>query len=262
MASILLIDDDIELTHFLRTELEALGHTVECLERAEQGPELLAATHFDLVLLDNKMPGMTGIEFLDALQRRDVGVPVILMTGYSTFDTAIEAMDLGAFDYVIKPDDYQLLLQALIPLIGKALEITRPPADVPVAAKAPPVPTGGPVLVGKSMVEVGKHIGKFARTDDPVLILGETGTGKELVARAIHTNGPRKNKPFVALNCTAINEHLLESELFGHEKGAFTGADKKLRKGKFEYADGGTLFLDEIGDMPLNLQAKLLRVLE
>src|SRR5581483_5166984 len=162
VASILLIDDDIELTHFLRAELEALGHTVECLERAEQGPELLAATHFDLVLLDNKMPGMTGIEFLDALQRRGVGVPVILMTGYSTFDTAIEAMDLGAFDYVIKPDDYQSLLQALVPLIAKALEITRPPADVPVAAKAPPVPADGPMLIGKSMVVVAKQIGRFA----------------------------------------------------------------------------------------------------
>jgi DNA-binding NtrC family response regulator len=117
------------------------------------------------------------------------------------------------------------------------------------------------MLVGRSMAEVGKHIGLFARTDDPVLILGETGTGKELVAHAFHTWSPRRNKPFVKLNCTAINENLLESELFGHEPGAFTGADK-LRKGKFEYAHGGTLFLDEIGDMPLNLQAKLLRVLE
>ena len=126
-----------------------------------------------------------------------------------------------------------------------------------------PGPAPGPMLVGqsRSMVEVYKHIGRFARSDDAVLILGETGTGKELVARAIHTNSPRKNRPFVALNSTALNETLLESELFGHEKGAFTGADK-LRKGKFEHASGGTLFLDEIGDMPPKLQAKLLRVLE
>lgn len=260
MAHILLIDDDVDLAAFLRQELEAAGHRVTCLDRAADAPDLLARRPSDLVLLDNKMPGMSGIEFLQALQTRAVGAPVILMTGYSTFDTAIEAMDLGAFDYVIKPDDYQGLLRELGPVIAKALEITRPVADVQVVAEAPPA-ADGPVLVGKSMVEVGKLIGKFARSDDPVLILGETGTGKELVARAFHTKSPRRNKPFVALNCTAINENLLESELFGHEPGAFTGADK-LRKGKFEYANGGTLFLDEIGDMPLNLQAKLLRVLE
>jgi DNA-binding NtrC family response regulator len=260
LPSILLIDDDTDLTHFLRQELEVGGHRVTCLDSAADAPDLLASSPFELVLLDNRMPGMSGIEFLEALQKRAIGVPVILMTGYSTFDTAIEAMDLGAFDYVIKPDDYQALAKELSPLIAKALEMTRPLEEVQVAAVAPPA-LEGPMLVGKSMVEVGKHIGKFARSDDPVLILGETGTGKELVARAFHTKSPRKHKPFVALNCTAINENLLESELFGHEPGAFTGADK-LRKGKFEYANGGTLFLDEIGDMPLNLQAKLLRVLE
>jgi DNA-binding NtrC family response regulator len=260
LAKILLIDDDDDLTHFLRQELEANRHQVTCLDGAATAPDLLARSPFDLVLLDNRMSGMSGIDFLQSLQTRVLDVPVILMTGHSTFDTAIEAMDLGAFDYVIKPDDYQALMRELGPLIAKALEMTRPLEDVQVAAVAPPA-AEGPMLVGKSMVEVGKYIGKFARSDDPVLILGETGTGKELVARAFHTKSPRKQKPFVALNCTAINENLLESELFGHEPGAFTGADK-LRKGKFEYANGGTLFLDEIGDMPLNLQAKLLRVLE
>ncbi|HVK07618.1 MAG TPA: sigma-54 dependent transcriptional regulator [Gemmataceae bacterium] len=261
MANILLIDDDADLTHFLRQELEADGYRVTCLDRAADAPDLLVGSVFNLVLLDNKMPGMTGIEFLEALQKRSVGVPVILITGYSTFDTAIEAMDLGAYDYVIKPDDYQALVKELRPLIAKTLELTRPVEDVHVAAEAPPA-AAGPLLVGRSMVEVGKYIGKFARSDDPVLILGETGTGKELVARAFYTKSPlRRHKPFVPLNCTALNESLLESELFGHEPGAFTGADK-LRKGKFEYANGGTLFLDEIGDMPLHLQAKLLRVLE
>ena len=260
MANILLIDDDTDLAHFLRQELEADGHRVTCLDRAADAPDLLARTPFDLVLLDNKMPGMSGIDFLGALQNQTIVVPVILMTGYWTFDTAIEAMDLGAHDYVIKPDDYQALAQELRPLIAKTLELTRPLEDVHVAAEAPPA-AGGLLLVGRSMVEVGKYIGKFARSDDPVLILGETGTGKELVARAFHTKSPRRHKTFVPLNCTAINESLLESELFGHEPGAFTGADK-LRKGKFEYANGGTLFLDEIGDMPLTLQAKLLRVLE
>jgi DNA-binding NtrC family response regulator len=206
---------------------------------------------------------MSGIEFLAALQQCGVSVPVILMTGYATTDTAIQAINLGAFDYVIKPSDFPTLLRELAPLIHEALEIARPMKVVhlPVETSAGVLP--GPMLVGKSrpMVEVYKLIGRFAKSDDAVLILGETGTGKELIARAIHTNSPRKQKPFVALNCTALYEALLDDELFGHEPGAFTGADK-LRKGKFEYANGGTLFLDEIGDMPLALQAKLLRVLE
>jgi DNA-binding NtrC family response regulator len=264
VASILLIDDDTDLSHYLRGELEARGHAVDCLDRAEHGPERLARTPFDLVLLDNKMPGMSGIDFLEALRGRGIEVPVILMTGYSTSDTAIRAMNLGAFDYVIKPDDFQSLFRELTPLIRGALEITRPVKAVRVAPAAQPRPPEGPTLVtgkSKAMVNVCKEIGLFARSEDAVLILGETGTGKELVARAIHTTSPRKDRPFVALNCTALNESLLESELFGHEAGAFTGADK-LRKGKIEYASGGTLFLDEIGDMPLHLQAKLLRVLE
>jgi two-component system response regulator AtoC len=259
MPRILLIDDDADLGHFLQQELQRQGYQVKCLERAEQGPKVLAGEPFDLVLLDNKMPGMSGIDFLGALQQGRLEVPVILMTGHATTDTAMEAMNLGAFDYVIKPMDFQSLLEELRPLIATALEIIQPVKEV----QLPPDPDAGPVLVGRNklMVEVAKLIGCFARSDDSVLILGETGTGKELVARAIHTRSPRRYKPFVALNCTALNESLLESELFGHEQGAFTGADK-LRKGKFEHANGGTVFLDEIGDMPLSLQAKLLRVLE
>jgi DNA-binding NtrC family response regulator len=263
MAQILLIDDDAELRNFLACELEADGFQIQCLERAEQGPHLLAEQAFDLVLLDNKMPGMSGLDFLDALQRRGIEVPVILITGYATTETAMEAMNLGAFDYVIKPDDFQGLVRELRPLIAAALEIAHPIKEVRLPVESPPDSDTFPMLVGKSkpMMEVAKLTGCIARSDDAVLILGETGTGKELVARAIHTRSPRKNKPFVALNCTAINENLLESELFGHEQHAFTGADK-LRKGKFEYANGGTIFLDEIGDMPLALQARLLRVLE
>ena len=206
---------------------------------------------------------MSGIDFLEALKERGVHVPVILMTGHSTCDTAIQAMNLGAFDYVLKPGDFQSLFRKLQPLIAEVLAITRPAKDVRVPAEAPAGPPSGPTLIGQSpkMIEVYKLIGRFAHSDDAVLILGETGTGKELVARAIHTNSPRKARPFVALNSTSLNETLLESELFGHEKGAFTGADK-VRKGKFEHASGGTLFLDEIGDMPPKLQAKLLRVLE
>jgi DNA-binding NtrC family response regulator len=262
VARILLIDDDTDLTCFLREELEARGHVVSCLERAEEGPDQLARTPFDLVLLDNKMPGVSGIEFLETLRDCGADVPVILMTGHSTAETAILATKLRAFDYVIKPDDFQTLARDLQPLIEKALEIPRPAKEVRVSPGAPPAATELD-LIGKSkpMVELFKKIGRFADLDYPVLIRGETGTGKELVAQAFHTKSRRKGKRFVALNCTAINENLLESVLFGHEKGAFTGADK-LHKGKIEIADGGTLFLDEIGDMPSNLQVKLLRVLE
>jgi DNA-binding NtrC family response regulator len=262
MARVLLMDDDAELSQFLQEELEAQGHRVQCLERAERGPEVLAETPFDVVLLDNKMPGMSGIEFLEALRDRGLDVPVILMTGYSAPDTVIKAMNLGAVECVIKPDDFQTLVRELEPLIRKAPASIRPVKSVQGAAEAPPHPPD-PVLIGKSkvMVEVYKLIGLFAASDNAVLILGETGTGKELVARGTHSNSPRKHRPFVALNCAAIPENLLESELFGHEKGAFTGAERR-HIGKFEQANGGTLFLDEVGDMPLALQAKLLRVLE
>ena len=264
MARILLIDDDEDLRCFLKAELEGRGHAVRDLDRAEQGPEVLSGAPFDLVLIDNNFPsGMSGIDFLKALKERCIDAPVILMTGYSTCETAIRAINLGAFDYVIKPDTFQSLFQKLQPLIAEVLSITRPAKEVRVSTHAPPGPTMEAMLVGASaeMVKVYKHIGRFAGSDDAVLILGETGTGKELVARAIHTNSPRKNKPFVPLNCAGFNDNLVESELFGHEAGAFSGADK-LRKGKFEHANGGTLFLDEIGDMPSNLQAKLLRLLE
>lgn len=264
MASLLLIDDDEDTRDFLQNALKERGHAVHCLERAEEGPQVLLREPFDVVLLDNKMPGMTGLEFLEALRERSLTVPVVLMTGYSTCDTAIQAMDRGAFDYVIKPSDFQGLLRELEPLIARAVEHNQPIEKVHVAVETVVEPTSRLIMVGKSraMVGVYKLIGQFARSDDAVLILGETGTGKELVARAIHSNSSRKTRPFVALNCTALNDNLLESELFGHMPSAFTGATTKLRKGKFEHADGGTLFLDEIGDMPLQLQAKLLRVLE
>jgi DNA-binding NtrC family response regulator len=264
MPSILLIDDEADLRDEVSEQLVARGYAVECLDEPKKGLKRLAAGQFDVVLLDNKMPGMTGIEFLEALRDPVIEVPVILMTGESTLETAIQATKLRAFDYVIKPDTYPKLVAELLPIIARALEITKPVKEVRVSPAPAPVAGTELELVStknrRMVEEVSKPIARYAEGNDPVLIRGETGTGKELVARALHTRSPRKGKPFVALNCAAIPETLLESELFGHEANAFTGA--KLRKGKIEYASGGTLFLDEIGIMPLNLQAKLLRVVE
>jgi DNA-binding NtrC family response regulator len=264
VARILLIDDEPEFSDALRGSLQELGHEVRCLDCAPDGLRLLAEEDFDLVLLDNKMPRMSGLEFLAALAERGVRVPVILMTSAHNDRTAIEAINRGAFDYVIKPDNYDDAVRDLGPLIRKALEINRRRKTVPI----PPPPDADDdddsVIVGRSkpMLDVLRQIGRVTGVDASVLILGETGTGKDLVARAIHTNSPRKGKPFVVINCAALNENLLDAELFGHEPRAFTGAADKVRKGRFEHADGGTLFLDEVGDMPLTLQVKLLRVLE
>ncbi|MBA4062753.1 MAG: hypothetical protein C0501_03430 [Isosphaera sp.] len=261
VAHILLIDDEPEFADCLREELEAHGHAVEYLPRAEEGVNRLAGGRFDLVLLDNIMPRMTGLEFLDALRARGVATPVVLITGESSSDTAIRAINLGAHAYVLK-DEARALARELGPVIEQALEVARPVEEV-LPGGPPAAAATGLVLVGKSkpMLQVYTLIGQFADAAMPVLIHGETGTGKELVARALHTNSRRKDRPYVALNCTTIQENMMASELFGHEKGAFTGADR-TRKGKLEYADGGTLFLDEIGDMPLHLQTQLLRVLE
>ncbi len=264
MARILLIDDDEELSEYLQDALQALHHDVQRLEWAEHGPALLAEKEFDVVLLDNKMPRMSGIEFLAAVQERGLRVPIILMTSHTTTATAIQAMDLGAFDYVVKPDEFDSLVEELQPLIGRAEELMRAMRQrVRLPGEAAGAGPGSPVLLGNSkpMLEVYKLIGRLARSSAAVLILGETGTGKELVARAVHSNSSRKNEPFVAINCNVSDESLLDDELFGHEPDAFPGADK-VHKGSFEHAHRGTLFLDKVDDMPLGLQAKVLRVLE
>jgi DNA-binding NtrC family response regulator len=264
MARILLIDDDADFAEEVRERLCQLGHQVRYLDNPEEALGLACSgDHFDVILLDNKMPRMSGLDFLKAAGQRNCRVPVVLMTGTHLDATAINAVNLGAFDYVIKPIDLDEFIADLRPIIDRAAEVSRRPADVPLPENPAEQPAEQSVIVGKSkpMIELLIQIGRVARLDDTVLILGETGTGKELVARALHTNSPRKNGPYVALNCSAFNEHLLDDELFGHEPGAFTGA-VKLRKGRFEYAHGGTLFLDEAGDMSLNLQAKLLRVLD
>jgi two-component system NtrC family response regulator/two-component system nitrogen regulation response regulator GlnG len=266
VAKILLIDDDDKLTGFLARELGNRGHEVVDLDSAEEAPRLLleARPSFRLVLLDIGLSGgMSGLDLLKALRARGVEVQVVVVSGNEDSETAIEATRLGARDYVIKQHDFQSLYRKLDPVVREALKDTEPLPAVSLPRETS-LPSGaGPSLVGRNdaMRRVYRLIGEYAPGDDPVLILGETGTGKELVARALHTHSDRKGKPFVALNCAAFPENLLETELFGHEKGAFSGADK-LRKGKFEHADGGTVFLDEIGDMPLRLQPKLLRVIQ
>jgi DNA-binding NtrC family response regulator len=263
MPAILLIDDDEDFAEFLRDKLGDMGHEVRWVGLAKDGLELLASgPHFDLVLLDNKMPGMSGLEFLAALKKSETCPPVVLMTAAHNDRTVFQAMNLGAFAYVVKPPPGEELGERLERVLQEALEITRRPRPVPIP-KADCAAEDDSVIVGKSkaILDVLERAARFAQMDETVLILGETGTGKDLMARAIHTNGPRRHKPFVVINCTALNENLLDDELFGHEPGAFTGAEH-LRKGRFEHADGGTLLLDEVGDMPLPLQAKLLRVLE
>ncbi|MBM4077035.1 MAG: sigma-54-dependent Fis family transcriptional regulator, partial [Planctomycetes bacterium] len=214
----------------------------------------------DVVVSDVRMPDMTGLELLRNLHEIDNKVPVILMTGHGTANTAIEAMRLGAFDYLLKPLD----IDALQVVIDRALEtsrMARTPARIPNFELTDE--DEGDLLVGQcsAMQEVYRQIGRVAGQDVTVLILGESGTGKEIVARAIYQYSKRADRPFLAINCAAIPENLLESELFGHEKGSFTGAERK-RVGKFEQCDGGTLFLDEIGDMTPLTQTKVLRVLQ
>jgi DNA-binding NtrC family response regulator len=266
MPRLLLIDDDTRLLSYLRKALEDKGHQVHSLDEAEPALDLLQDGAFDLVLVDYSLPGMTGIEFLAALRERGSSVPVIVMTGYNTPDTAIRARQLGARDYVVKPPDFKQLVHELEPVVEemlKTIRLIKERVHLPPPGAAVPCATSGPALLGGSpeMQKVYKRIGQIADSDLPVLILGEHGTGKELIARAIFQYSGRSGKPFVAVNCAAIPEQLLESELFGHEKGAFTGADRR-RIGKFEQADGGTILLDEIGDMSSSTQAKILRALQ
>lgn len=258
MARILFIDDDEDFSGLLLDALEETGHgyRVKWIDDAERGVDLLEKDTFDLVLLDYRMPGMDGIDFLQALKDRDVVVPVVFLTGKGDPDIVIEAIRLGAFEYVEKTLELDDLLQELLPLIDKVLE----PAPL-----TPLILPSGPRLVGKSkpMLEAYKRIGQFSSSDQPVLILGETGTGKELVAKAIHAKSRRKDQPFVTVNCAAIPEALQESELFGYAPQAgISGADPTGKPGKFELAHRGALFLDEIGDMSLTAQPKLLRALE
>jgi two-component system nitrogen regulation response regulator GlnG len=213
----------------------------------------------DVILLDLRLPDQSGLDVYLQIRAIDARIPVIFVTMAKTADAAIDAMKQGAYDYLFKPLDPHQLRQ----VVGEALEVARRMRQPAVVAETAPDPDMDDAIVGScpAMCEVYKAIGRVAAQDVPVLITGESGTGKELVARAVYQHGPRAKAPFLALNCAAIAENLLESELFGHEKGAFTGADRR-RIGKFEQCNGGTIFLDEVGDMSLALQAKMLRVLQ
>ena len=256
---VLLVEDDPSLRRVLAYHLEREGHAVEIAADGREGLDLLDSKTFDLVLTDVRMPRMDGRELLAAVRERDADLPVVVMTAFGTIQDAVEAMQGGASDYLTKPVDREHLLMA----VKKALRLRDLQREnrrlrTTLARRRP---LEG--IVGSSAVvrEVVETIERVAPTDATVLITGETGTGKELVARALHDLSPRASKPFVALNCAAVPRDLLESELFGHERGAFTGAVES-KPGKILSAAGGTLFLDEIGDMAVGLQAKILRTLQ
>ncbi len=262
MAKILVVDDKELMRDSVATILGRKGHAVIGAPDGETALAKLAEKKPAVVVTDLQMPGMSGIELLAAIRRIDEDLPVVLMTAYATIETAVEAMREGAFDYVTKPFSGDELMIA----VDRAIEHGRLRTENQVlrAAVAPTTPVadaGEMIGDGPAMTEVRERLGRIADSHGTVLINGESGTGKEVAARAIHAASPRRDAPFLAINCAALSASLLESELFGHEKGAFTGADR-LRKGRFELADGGTLLLDEISEIPPELQAKLLRVLQ
>jgi two-component system response regulator AtoC len=259
MERILIVDDDLSLCHFLTKALSQKGYQVIPCHSGTEALDVIHGRETDLILLDNKLPDRNGLEVLKEIKRDHPQVSVIIMTAFGTTGTAIEAMRIGAFDYILKPFE----LDEISELVVKGLEahnLMKRAVAIPALSE---YKEDSDQIIGKSKVmqEVYKLIGQVAESDVTVLIRGESGTGKELVARAIYQHSRRKNRPFLAINCAAIPETLLESELFGHEKGAFTGANKR-RIGKFEQCDKGTILLDEIGDMSLSTQAKILRVLQ
>ena len=250
-ASVWVLDDDDAIRVVLKRSLERAGYRVTPFETVAACRSALGERTPDLLITDIRLPDDDGLVLLDELQRDDRSVPVIAMTAFSDLDQAVAAFQQGVFDYLAKPFD----LDQVLAVVARALAGSRSEARGARRESAPQ-------LIGESpaMQEVFRTVGRLSRTDISVLITGETGSGKELVARALHRHSPRAQGPFVAINTAAIPTELLESELFGHERGAFTGAHAR-RTGRFEEAAGGTLFLDEIGDMPLALQTRLLRVL-
>jgi DNA-binding NtrC family response regulator len=258
---VLVVDDKEMMRDSVTSTLARKGHLAVACSSGKVAVEKMTERAPDLIITDLQMPDMNGLELLQEVRKLDEQIPVVMMTAFGTVETAVQAMKLGAFDYVTKPFSGDQLVLA----VDRALEHARLARENQIL-KASAAPNGRPAQVemvgnGPAMTALKAHLAKVASSSGTLLVLGESGTGKEVAARLVHTMSPRANAPFLALNCAALSANLLESELFGHEKGAFTGADR-LRKGRFELADGGTLLLDEISEIPAELQAKLLRVLQ
>jgi two-component system nitrogen regulation response regulator NtrX len=256
MARILVIDDEKSIRNSLKDVLEYEKHEVDIAEDGPEGLEKFKESAYDIVLCDIKMPKMDGMEVLDELMKLSDSASIIMISGHGTIDTAVEAIKKGAFDYIEKPLDLNRLLITIRNSLDKTTLITETKT-----LKRKVNKTFEMVGESEALNKIRQMIERVAPSDARVLITGDNGTGKELVARAIHQQSTRSQKPFVEINCAAIPEELIESELFGHEKGAFTGVTS-ARRGKFDQANGGTLFLDEIGDMSLKTQAKILRILQ
>lgn len=259
METILIVDDEKNYLVVLEALLAPEGYEIITSDKAREALHLMRESDLDLVITDMKMPGMNGMELLDEIKRTKPEIPVIMMTAFGTIEMAVEAMKKQAYDYIAKPFKNEELKLT----IKKALENYRLIKENRLlsAALSDRYKQGNIIGKSKPMLKIYDLISKVALSRASVLITGASGTGKELIAKAIHYTGPRKERPFISLNCGALTETLLESELFGHERGAFTGA-VAMKKGRFELADGGTLFLDEVGDMTPSLQVKLLRVLQ
>ena len=254
---ILVVDDEEKLRRVIELQLSAAGYDVDKAASAEEGLRL--AERADLVLTDLKLPGMDGLELLAAIRRQNMQAPVIVMTAFGTIEVAVQAMKTGAVDFLLKP----FSLDHLMAVIQKALEVRALRDENRQLREELGKRYEFDNIVGRSpaMQEIFATIERVAPSRATVLLAGESGVGKDLIARAIHFHSPRRDRPFVKINCTALPENLMESELFGYEKGAFTGANT-TKPGKFEQADTGTVFLDEIGDVPASIQVKLLRILQ